>query len=71
VVPHIVVPAAGLARRLPAEVGLAINPDSVPGIPLYPECVPHLAKVAAAGQADPDVVDAWIACNTSRLYTRG
>ena len=69
VVPHIVVPAAGLARRLPGDLGLAINPDSVPGIPLYPECVPHLAELAATGRADPIVVDAWIACNTSRLYT--
>jgi len=43
-VPHIVVPAAGLARRLPSGLGLAINPGSVPGIPLYPECVPYLAR---------------------------
>lgn len=70
VVPHIVVPAAGLARRLPGDLGLAINPDSVPGIPLYPECVPHLAELAATGRADPIVVDAWIACNSRRLYTR-
>ena len=47
VVPHIVVPAAGLARRLPAGLGLALNPDSVPGLPLYPECVPYLARFAA------------------------
>jgi SseB protein N-terminal domain len=45
-VPHLVVPAAGLAGRLPAGVGLALNPDSVPGLPLYPECVPFLAVVA-------------------------
>ncbi len=44
VVPHLVVPAAGLAGRLPAGVGLALNPDSVPGLPLYPECVPYLAR---------------------------
>jgi hypothetical protein len=47
VVPHIVVPAAGLAKRLPAGLGLALNPDSVPGLPLYPECVPYLARFAA------------------------
>jgi hypothetical protein len=68
-VPHIVVPAAGLADRLPPGVGLAINPDGVPGIPLYPECLPYLAELAATGPVDPQVVDAWTACNTSRLYT--
>jgi hypothetical protein len=70
VVPHIVVPAAGLAGRLPAGVGLALNPDGVPGMPLYPECVPHLAELAVNGRADPQVVDAWVACNTRRLYAR-
>jgi hypothetical protein len=45
-VPHLVVPAAGLAGRLPASVGLALNPDIVPGLPLYPECVPFLASRA-------------------------
>jgi hypothetical protein len=47
VIPHIVVPAAGLAERLPAGLGLALNPGSVPGLPLYPECVPYLARLAA------------------------
>ena len=47
VVPHIVVPAAGLADRLPSGLGLAINPNSTPGIPLYPECVPYLARLGA------------------------
>jgi hypothetical protein len=47
VVPHIVLPAVGLARRLPAGLGLAVNPDSVPGLPLFPECVPYLARRAA------------------------
>jgi hypothetical protein len=49
VVPHIVVPAAGLAKRLPAAFGLALNPDSASGLPLYPECVPYLARFAAPG----------------------
>jgi hypothetical protein len=59
VVPHIVLPAVGLARRLPASLGLAINPDSVPGLPLFPECVPYLARrtppaiVTAAGDLPP------------------
>jgi SseB protein N-terminal domain len=41
--PHIVVPSVGLARLLPANIGLALNPDSVPGLPLYPESVTDLA----------------------------
>jgi hypothetical protein len=69
VLPHIVVPAAGLAGRLPAGVGLALNPGSTLGLPLYPECVPLLAEVSVTGQADPQVVSAWIACNSRRLYT--
>jgi hypothetical protein len=48
-VPHVVVPAGGLAGRLPAGVGLALNPDSVPGLPLYPECVPYLAGLTPPG----------------------
>jgi hypothetical protein len=54
VAPHIVVPAAGLAQRLPAELGLAINPDSVPGLPLYPESVTDLAGLVppAPGRGD-------------------
>jgi hypothetical protein len=69
VVPHIVVPAVGLAGRLPADLGLALNPGSVPGLPVYPECVPYLAQLAVNGRADPQVVDDWTACNTKRLYT--
>ena len=57
--PHVVLPAIGLARRLPSGVGLAINPDSSPGLPLFPECVPYLARLTApailalAGTAPP------------------
>ncbi len=36
VVPHLVLPAVGLARRLPGSLGLAVNPDSVPGLPMLP-----------------------------------
>jgi len=50
VVPHIVVPAVGLARRLPAGLGLAINPDSAPGMPLYPESVSYLARLTGDGR---------------------
>jgi hypothetical protein len=52
-VPHVVVPAAGLAGRLPAGVGLALNPDTVPGLPLYPECVPYLATLTPPGSEAP------------------
>jgi hypothetical protein len=56
VVPHIVVPAAGLARRLPSGCGLALNPGSVQGIPLYPECVPYLARLARPAERDDVLV---------------
>jgi hypothetical protein len=42
-IPHIVVPAAGLARRLPAGVGIALNPDAEASVPIYPEGVGYLA----------------------------
>ena len=51
VVPHVVVPAAGLARRLPAGLGLALNPDGAPGLPLYPESVSYLARLDQRGAA--------------------
>jgi hypothetical protein len=48
VVPHLVVPAAGLARRLPSALGLALNADGAHGLPLYPESVSYLARLAPA-----------------------
>ena len=42
-IPHIVVPAAALARRLPAGVGIALNPDAEASVPIYPEGVGYLA----------------------------
>jgi hypothetical protein len=53
-VPHIVVPAAGLAGRLPSGFGLAINPGSAPGLPLYPECVPYLARLGALARPEAE-----------------
>jgi SseB protein N-terminal domain/SseB protein C-terminal domain len=50
VVPHIVVPAAALARRLPPDVGIALNPGAGASVPVYPEGVAYLA---AAQHADP------------------
>jgi SseB protein N-terminal domain/SseB protein C-terminal domain len=41
--PHIVVPAAELARLLPAGMGIALNPGADPSVPIYPEGVGYLA----------------------------
>jgi hypothetical protein len=41
--PHIVVPAAELARLLPAGVGIALNPGTGASIPIYPDDVGYLA----------------------------
>ena len=41
--PHIVVPAAELARLLPAGVGIALNPGTGASIPIYPDGVRYLA----------------------------
>src|SRR5580700_8430164 len=41
--PHIVVPAAELARRMPPGVGIALNPGAAASVPIYPEGVTYLA----------------------------
>ncbi len=41
--PHIVVPAAELARRMPTGVGIALNPGAQASVPIYPEGVGYLA----------------------------
>ena len=41
--PHIVVPAAELARLLPAGMGIALNPGAGASVPIYPEGVGYLA----------------------------
>jgi SseB protein N-terminal domain len=48
--PHIVVPAAALARLLPADVGIALNPGAGESVPIYPEGVRYMAS---PGQAEP------------------
>jgi hypothetical protein len=45
VVPHVVVPAAELARSLPADMGIALNPGADASVPVYPAGVAHLAGV--------------------------
>jgi SseB protein N-terminal domain len=47
--PHIVVPVAALARLLPADVGIALNPSAGESVPVYPEGVAYLASAP-----DPD-----------------
>ena len=51
--PHIVVPAAELARLLPAGLGIALNPGAEASVPIYPEGVGYLAAalVLADGAA--------------------
>src|SRR5260370_4407933 len=41
--PHLVVPAAELARLLPAGMGIALNPGAGASVPIYPEGVGYLA----------------------------
>jgi len=41
--PHIVVPAAELARLLPAGMGIALNPGAEASVPIYPAGVGYLA----------------------------
>jgi SseB protein N-terminal domain len=50
IVPHVVVPAAELARRLPGTLGIALNPGAGESVPVYPEGV---AYMAAAQSAEP------------------
>jgi SseB protein N-terminal domain/SseB protein C-terminal domain len=47
-VPHIVVPAAELARLLPPGVGIALNPGAEASVPIYPEGIGYLAGLGAA-----------------------
>ena len=47
---HIVVPVAALARLLPADVGIALNPGAGESVPVYPEGVSYLASAHAPDQ---------------------
>jgi len=46
-IPHAVVAAADLARRLPRPVGIALNPGAAHSVPVYPAGVAHLAALWA------------------------
>jgi hypothetical protein len=55
-VPHLVVPAADLARRLPSSLGIALNPGAGQSVPVYPDGVAYLAaRPARDGAARIDV----------------
>lgn len=47
--PHIVVPAAELARLLPPGMGIALNPGAETSVPVYPEGIGYLAGRAPRG----------------------
>jgi SseB protein N-terminal domain len=51
VTPHIVVPAVALARLLPADVGIALNPGPGDSVAVYPEGVAYLAAAPGPGPA--------------------
>jgi hypothetical protein len=50
-VPHLVVPAAELARRLPGSLGIALNPGARQSVPVYPDGVAYVASARPAAQA--------------------
>jgi hypothetical protein len=47
VIPHAVVRAADLARRLPPDLGIALNPGGSESVPVYPAGVAYLAAERA------------------------
>jgi hypothetical protein len=61
VVPHIVVNAAGLARRLPPGLGMVLNPDAAPSVPLYPESVSYLGRLTPPDGIPPQRLTGTIA----------
>jgi hypothetical protein len=52
ITPHIVVPAAALARRLPPGLGIALNPGAETSLPIHPEGVAYLAATPDTGDDD-------------------
>ena len=51
--PHIVVPAAELARLLPSGMGIALNPGAEASVPIYPEGVGDLAAACGSRRRRP------------------
>jgi hypothetical protein len=58
VVPHIVVPAGELARRLPPGLGIALNPGAEASVPIYPDGVSYLAASVSASSVSASSVSA-------------
>jgi hypothetical protein len=56
VVPHIVVPAGELARRLPPGLGIALNPGAEASVPIYPDGVSYLASSVSASSVSGQVL---------------
>jgi len=52
VLPHVVVPAAALARLLPPALGIALNPGGEESVPVYPAGVAYLAAARAVDAAE-------------------
>jgi hypothetical protein len=50
-IPHVVVPAAALARLLPPALGIAVNPGGGESVPVYPDGVAYLAAARAVDVA--------------------
>jgi hypothetical protein len=53
VIPHVVVPAAELARSLPADLGIALNPGAEASVPVYPAGVAYLAAIQGHAEGVP------------------
>jgi len=51
--PHIVVPAAELAGRMPPGVGIALNPGAEASVPISPEGVGYLAAAVVVAEGTP------------------
>jgi hypothetical protein len=51
--PHIVVPAAELARRMPPGVGIALNPGAGASVPISPEGIGYLAAAVVVAEGTP------------------
>jgi hypothetical protein len=60
VTPHIVVPAAALAWRLPPGLGMALNPGAEASMPIYPEGVAYLAASHGSGAPGAGGTDAEV-----------
>jgi hypothetical protein len=52
IVPHVVVPAAALARLLPPALGIAVNPGGEESVPVFPDGVAYLAAARTVDVAE-------------------